>query len=151
MGIMNREEINSYKNALVEVTAVLDCLEYDAYKKIPDDIIQAIDENKNKDYEFYYDEDLDYGEWNLSNEAKALLYSIYRRYIANEDEKKYFEEKEKFERNKLEREKQEKYNPSELFKKNADNSKLMETSLVEVKKEKWYNRIWNKISKLLRR
>ena len=149
---MTKVEIDNYKKALVEVEAVLDCLEDDAYRKIPEEIIRAIEENKNKDYGFDYDEDLDYNQWNLSVEAKALLYNIYKRYIANEEEKKYFRDKEKFELMQLEKQKSEKYNPDFIFKNmNVLENKEEHKELVEIHKEKWYTKFLYVIKHFFRR
>ena len=41
---------NSYKQALVEVGAVLSCLDNKDYDKIPKSIIKSIRENKNESY-----------------------------------------------------------------------------------------------------
>lgn len=146
---MTRVEIDNYRNALVEVEAVLNSLEMEEYEKIPDSIIKAIEINKNEDYIFEYNEELDYENWNLRPETKALLYNIFKKYLATNEQIAYLNEKERIERNRFEKEKQEKYNPSELFKKNADNSKPMETAIVEIKKEKWYNKILLGIKKYL--
>ena len=43
---MVEAKINNYKKALVEVDAVLSCLDYNEYKKIPTNIIDAIENNK---------------------------------------------------------------------------------------------------------
>lgn len=147
--MVTRIEIDDYRNALVEVEAVLNSLEIEEYKKIPDSIIKAIESNKNEDYIFEYNEELDYENWNLRPETKALLYNIFKKYLATNEQIVYLNEKEKIERNRFEKEKQEKYNPSEIFKKDADNSKSMETAIVEIKKEKWYNKILSRISKYL--
>ena len=46
---MNNIKTQNYKNALVEVEAVLECLEDEEYIKIPTNVINAIKTNKNKE------------------------------------------------------------------------------------------------------
>lgn len=148
---MTNVKINNYKNALVEVEAVLDCLEYDEYIKIPENVINAISQNKNEHYIFEYDEELDYKDWNLMSETKALLYIIFKKYFATNEQMQYFREKENFEIMQREREKTEKYNPDKLFKSNKQNiaeKNEVSKAIIEFKKEKWYKKAFNLIKKL---
>lgn len=116
---MEKTKINDYRNALVEVEAVLNCLSEDVYNEIPKEIIDLIEENKNTEYEFYYDEDEDLENWNLSSEAKAILYNIYKDYLADSEEKDYFRKKEYFERMQEEKQKAIKYNPNVFQQRNV--------------------------------
>ena len=152
---MTQTQINNYKNALVEVEAVLNCIETEVYNKIPKDIINAIEKNKNKDYKYYYNEKLDYEKWNLSNEAKALLYNIYKDYIATEKEKDYFKKREKFETYKLEKQKSLRYYSHDIFenKNQQDVNKDLKNDskdLVELKKENCFKKILKKIKEVLK-
>ncbi len=152
---MTQTQINNYKNALVEVEAVLNCIETEVYNKIPKDIINAIEKNKNKDYKYYYNEKLDYEKWNLSNEAKALLYNIYKDYIATEKEKDYFKKREKFEIYKLEKQKSLRYYSHDIFenKNQQDVNKNLKNDskdLVELKKENCFKKILKKIKEVLK-
>ncbi len=149
-------EIDNYKNSLAEVEAVLNCLEYNAYKRIPNNIIQAIHNNKNGDYIFNYNEELDYDKWNLSMEAKAILYNIFKKYIADEEEKQYFMEKERYEIMQIEKQKSLKYNSNDIFNKSDRISfnkvqNIEKTELLKIEKDKWYIKIINKIKTLFRR
>lgn len=152
--MMNSIKINNYKNALVEVDAVLDCLQDEEYIKIPTDIMNAIKTNKNEDYIFEYDEELNYADWNLMAETKALLYNIFKKYLATDEQKQYFIEKERLETIQLEREKAKEYDVDTLFKnKNEITSETNETSkaLINYKEEKWYKKIFNFIKNLLKK
>lgn len=153
---MTKTKIDNYKNSLVEVEAALNCLEYNAYRKIPNNIIQAIHNNKNEDYIFEYDENLDYDKWNLSIEAKAILYNIFKRYIANEEEKRYFREKEKYEIMQIEKQKSSKYDSNDIFKKTDKNiineaQNKEKTELIKSEKERWYIKFINKIKNRFKR
>lgn len=144
--IMNNIKINNYRNALVEVEAVLDCLQYEEYIKIPTSIINTIKINKDEKYIFEYDEELDYVDWNLMPETKAILYNIFKKYLATNEQKQYFIEKEKLEIMQLEREKVKRYDLDELFKKKEEISKenKISKSLIDIKEKKWYKKLLKK-------
>lgn len=156
-------EINNYKNALVEVEAVLDCLNYEDYKKIPYNIIEVISKNKNPDYIYKYDKKLDYEDWDMMLETKAILYNIFRNYLANQEQKEIIIEKEKAERLKIEEEKAKRYNSNNIFKssnsivkatkdnENVKNQKKNESSSRELieHRESIFRKIMNIIKKFL--
>ena len=153
--MMNDVKFNNYKIALVEVEAVLNCLEHDDYCKIPKEIIDVITKNKDECYIFEYDENLDFKYWSLMPETKALLYNLLKKYLATNEQKKYFVEKEKFEIWQLEKEKSEKYNQDDIFKNKKtkkNKEKSIESkgniSLIEYK-ETYFTRLKKFILKLL--
>lgn len=151
--MMNNVKVYNYKNALVEVEAVLKCLEYEDYCKIPKEVIDAISINQNKDYIFEYDENLDFKDWKLMPETKALLYNLFKKYLVTSEQKQYFIQKEKLEIMQLEREKTKRYNTDVLFKDKKVNRPSENESpklLIEFK-EKWYNKIFNFIKKLFKK
>ena len=135
---------NNYKQALVEVGAVLSCLDNKDYDKIPKSIIKSIRENKDESYAFYYNENLEYEDWGLMPEAKAILYNIFKKYLATEEEKNFLDKKERYEIEKLEKQKVAKYN-GDRFKLNKVEGKEESASHlpVEVKKESFYEKIIN--------
>ena len=95
--MMNDAKINNYKNALVEVESILNCLKHEDYCKIPKEIIDAIEINKDEDYIFEYDENLDFKDWKLMQETRAILYNLFKKYLATNEQRQYFLEKEKLE------------------------------------------------------
>lgn len=153
---MTKVEINNYRKALVEVKSVIDSLNYDEYKKIPQNLIDKINENIDKEYIYEYNKDVDYENWNLMPETKALLYNILKRYLLTEEQKQYFKAKEKIEKRQIEKEKKQKYNPDDIFK---NKEKIIEkdivnsekTRMVVRKKEKWHKKIFNIIKKILKK
>lgn len=147
--MVNNIKISDYRNALVEVEAVLNCLKVEDYCKIPKEVIETINMNKNEDYLYEYDDNLDYEYWNLMPETKALLYNLFKNYLATEEQKHFFIEKEKYEIMKIEQEKSKKYDSNVLFKKQEKNQEIK--ALMEIKQEKWYEKIFNKIRKMLNR
>ena len=61
---MERVDSN-YRKAFVEVDAVLNCLNTNAYNKIPLNVINAIRDNKDENYQYEYDEKIEYYKWNF--------------------------------------------------------------------------------------
>ena len=149
---MVEAKINNYKKALVEVDAVLSCLEYNEYKKIPANIIDAIENNKDEEYMYEYDEELEYEDWSLMPETKAILYNIFKQYLATEEQRKYLQQKERLENYKIESEKIKKYNSENLFKKEKEVKKVEqeENNELIVKRDSSFKRILEKLKSIFR-
>jgi hypothetical protein len=148
---------NDYRKALVEIEAVLSCLEPDTYNKIPPKVIEAIEKNKDEEYIFKYEDELEYEDWDLMLETKALLYNIFKKYLATDEEKEFFSQKEKYEIYKMEKEKVQKYQYEGLLKKNKVGREQKEikknidnASLISYK-ENVFIRIFNKIKSLFKK
>lgn len=149
---MVEAKINNYKKALVEVDAVLSCLDYNEYKKIPTNIIDAIENNKDEEYTYDYDEELEYEDWSLMPETKAILYNIFKKYLATEEQRKYLQQKERLENYKIESEKIKKYNSENLFKKEKEAKKVEqeENNELIVKRDSSFKRILEKLKSIFR-
>lgn len=149
---MVEAKINNYKKALVEVDAVLSCLDYNEYKKIPTNIINAIENNKDEEYMYEYDEELEYEDWSLMPETKAILYNIFKKYLATEEQRKYLQQKERLENYKIESEKIKKYNSENLFKKEKEVKKVEqeENNELIVKRDSSFKRILEKLKSIFR-
>lgn len=74
--------MNNYNNAFVEVYEILEYLDYSEYSKIPEEVINAIRENRNHDYEFYFNASKSIREQNILPETKAILFNLFRDYLA---------------------------------------------------------------------
>ena len=149
---MVEAKIINYKKALVEVDAVLSCLDYNEYKKIPANIIDAIENNKDEEYTYDYDEELEYEDWSLMPETKAILYNIFKKYLATEEQRKYLQQKERLESYKIESEKIKKYNSENLFKKEKEVKKVEqeENNELIVKRDSSFKRILEKLKSIFR-
>lgn len=149
---MVEAKIINYKKALVEVDAVLSCLDYNEYKKIPTNIIDAIENNKDEEYMYDYDEELEYEDWSLMPETKAILYNIFKKYLATEEQRKYLQQKERLENYKIESEKIKKYNSENLFKKEKEVKKVEqeENNELIVKRDSSFKRILEKLKSIFR-
>ena len=78
--------MNNYSNAFTEVYTILNYLEDEEYEKIPSDVIEVIEKNRNKDY-FYEIEELDLKKQPMMKETKAILFNIFRDYLSTMEQK----------------------------------------------------------------
>ena len=137
---------DTYSRSYVEVLEILKYVPIEEYKKIPQEKIIFYESNKDKEYIYRYNEDNKV----ISRKAKAILINLYKNYIASDDEKNKIEKILKLNDIKLEKDKNNKYNPNDLFKNKEINkqNKKENKAMIEDKKQKWYKNIWNKIFKM---
>lgn len=74
-----------YCRAYTEVVEVLNHLSPEEYAKIPKEKIDYYTKNMDKDYEFKIDPKESFKEYNLSEEAAAVLISLFRDYFISKD------------------------------------------------------------------
>lgn len=140
--------MEKYADALAEVDVILDYLADEDYEKIPKEIIEIIKENKNDDYIFKYDEDVELKDQELLIETKAILYNFFRDYWATPEQKEKIVKWQHEDRIKAEIKKQEEYEYKGLFTKEKIEDKKTEyvaenkQELVEYK-ESLFSRIKN--------
>lgn len=101
--------MNSYNNAYTEVCAILECLDEIEYAKIPSEIIEAMQLKRNKDYN-YEVEDVELRYQKMLPETKAILFNLFRDYLATSEQKEKIIKMQTEERKKHEIEKQKIYN-----------------------------------------
>ena len=137
--------MTKYKNAYTEVYEIIKQLDEEEYNKIPSEVIKAIEENRNTEYEFELDEELELKEQELLPETKAILFNIFRDYLSTPEQKEKIIKMQVEERRKNEQNKSEQYN-SDLFasKKKVQDIREEHTDLIEYK-ENILKRIFNKI------
>ena len=126
---------------LVEVECILKKLDNYNIKKIPQEIWDYIEIKKDKEYKFYYNENKKLSEQNLNIDTIAIITFINIEYLLTTQQKKeitnflrkdaYFAEQEK---SKL-------YGNIDIFK-NTRNESKQENSLIEVKQEKWHEKVF---------
>ncbi len=107
--------MNIYSNAFTEVYEILSCLNKEDLYKIPVDVIMAIKNNRNLDYEFAFDENVDLREQHLLLETRAILFNLFRDYLATPKQKEIIIKNQEEERRKNELEKLKKYGNSVKF------------------------------------
>ena len=108
--------MSNYSNAYAEVYTILNVLDRNDYKKIPTEVIKAIDTNRNKQYIYKINETLDLTKQKMMKETKAILYNLFRDYLCTTEQRDKIIKWQKQERQKNELKKSQKYNPNDLFK-----------------------------------
>lgn len=143
-----------YKNALVEVLEIINCLEDSEKKKIPDEIIKFYEENKSTTYKPNINLDDDISNINLMNKTREIIAGLYIDYLCNDETEKqnYINQLKQIEQ-KVETEKREIYNPDSIFK---DRTQVIQKpisedqSMVVAKKQNIFSKILDKIKKLFK-
>lgn len=77
-----------YKNALSEVSAIINNSEENVINKIPDRFLNFVNQNMNKSYTVELQNDKGILEQDISKEAKSIIALIYRDYICSSSERK---------------------------------------------------------------
>ena len=141
--------MNNRKNAYTEVYEILSNLIEEDYQKIPPEVIKAIEENRNKEYEFELDDDIELKDQNLLTETKAILFNLFRDYLATPEQKEKIIKMQNEERRKNELKKQQIYD-SDVFKnkekKSEEKVETKDENLEMIKyRESFFEKILNKI------
>lgn len=141
--------MSNRKNAYTEVYTILQELNEEEYNKIPLEVIEAIKLNINEEYEYELDDELELKEQPMLPETKAILFNLFRDYLATPEQKIKIIRMQNEERQKNELKKQQKYS-TEIFanrqKENIVKQNNNETQIIEYK-ENLFRRILNRIKK----
>lgn len=138
-----------YRNAFTEVYEIINYLDDNDYNKIPQEVIETIEENRNKEYEYFLDETIPLSEQEMLKETKAILFNFFRDYWATQIQREKILTKQKYDRQKLEEEKREQFNSDNIFKnRNSEKQESANNLPIEVKKESIYQRIVNFIKRI---
>ena len=138
-----------YNKRLVEVDEILNYLSNEDLLKIPEDVRQAIKDNKDKEYIWKYDISKELKDQGLSKDTIILLSYLNMEYLLNQEQKQFMKELHAFNEKKLEQKKSKQYNPDDIFK-NKDIEEIQDTewqSLI-VYKENIFTKIINKIKNI---
>ena len=142
--------------AYVEVLEILKYIPETDYKKVPNEIIENMKINADKEYNYVVTHFENFFEQEMLKETETILAVLFRDYWATEEQKKKILEKEQYDVRILEEGKREKYNPDDIFKK-ANKSKQInietqksaaDTALIEYK-ESFFTKFKNFIFKIL--
>ena len=76
-----------YKNAFMEVSKILSCIDKEDFNKIPKDVIYVIEQNKNLDYEYNMNKELDIFKQPMLLKTRVILYNIFRDYWATQNQR----------------------------------------------------------------
>ena len=143
-----------YANAYTEVYEILNCLDEEEYSKIPEELLEVFEENRNLDYEYEVNEEQNLLKQPMLKETKAILLNIFRDYLATPEQKQKIKQWLQADRSYIERQKQEKYN-SNVFKnktrdKKIDNEESNTVLPVEIKKQSIFQKIINGLKRIFK-
>ena len=144
--------IDKYRQAMVEVDALLEYASEQEKNNIPESFLRFIKNNKSKDYAFEIDINRSLEEQKIMRETKVLLSLIYRGYFCDEETKKQLQQEDAKQLKKIEEEKLEKYNPDNIFKKQIKNEETVmtnELAMIEYK-QSFFSKFINKIKKIFK-
>ena len=141
---------NSYAKAYTEVYEILNHLNVEEISKIPQEKIDFYNKNRDKDYKFKINTAISLEEQEFSRKTYAIIISLFRDYIATDNQKATVDNILKHNQEINEEEKIEKYNPDKIFKtKIKENINVITDNNLplEAKKENFFTNIINYIKK----
>lgn len=137
----------NYEKAYKEVIEIFKYMPIESVNKIPKEMLDMFNEKMDVEHDFKVDVNKSFEEQQLLIETKAILANIFRDYWATPEQREKIIAKEKYDIQKLEEAKREKYNPDELFKK-QEFKKNVEENSVQTVRENLHKRIINFIKRL---
>ena len=149
--------MNNRKNAYTEVYTILQDLNEEEYNKIPPEVIETLDANRNKEYEYFLDDELELKDQPMLPETKAILFNLFRDYLATPEQKTKIIRMQNEARQKNELKKQQMYNTDVFANKSINKPTKIDENEVEanneekqivIYKENIFKRILNKIKSL---
>ena len=145
--------MSNRKNAYAEVYTILQELNEEEYNKIPPEVIKTIEANRNEEYEYELDYELELKDQPMLPETKAILFNLFRDYLATPEQKAKIIRMQNEARQKNELKKQQMYN-IEVFANKQKEDTLQpksETTQIVKYKENIFKRILNKIKRFFSR
>ena len=138
-----------YANAYTEVYEILSCLNNEEYLKIPEELIEVFEENRNLEYEYEINDEQDLSKQPMLKESKAILLNLFRDCLATPEQNQKIKQWLQADRVYLENQKQKQYN-NNVFENNKKYEKInneeSKTILpVVIKKQSIFYRIINKL------
>lgn len=140
------------KRTYTEICEIFRYISKEELNKIPSDIIEYYEKNKDETYEFKYDSSKTLIEQNVSRNTSALIIYLFNTYFATSDEKEKINNILEYNENKYQIELRGKYNPDKIFE-NRKKEKIEQeesTDLIQYK-ENLITSILNKIKQLFKR
>ena len=139
--------MSNRKNAYAEVYTILQELNEEEYNKIPPEIVEAIKVNRSEEYEYFLEDELELKDQPMLPETKAILFNLFRDYLATPEQKAKIIRMQNEARQKNELKKQQMYNTDVFANKPKENlaENSNETMQIVQYKESVFTRILNKI------
>ena len=139
---------DNYKKAYKEIVEILRYVPKESVNKIPKNMIEVFTTNMDNEYEFHIDINKNFEEQKILEETKAILANIFRDYWATPYRKERIIAHENYDRQKIEKQKNDKYNPNDIFKIKNKNQEEKANNLPVEHKEKFYKKILGFLKKI---
>lgn len=139
---------DNYKKAYKEIVEILMYVPKESVNKIPKNMIEVFTTNMDNEYEFHIDINKNFEEQKILEETKAILANIFRDYWATPYQKERIIAHENYDRQKIEKQKNDKYNPNDIFKIKNKNQEEKANNLSVEHKEKFYKKILGFLKKI---
>lgn len=145
-----------FSKAYVEVLEILSNISKEDVNKIPRDILNVMEKNKDKNYTFEFDNDKTLEEQSLMRETKAILAYIFVNYWSSPEQKETIEKKFNNDIRKSEKSKEEKYSTDifETIRENKENEKQRKKcenmQIKAYRKENFLSRLFRKMKKIFK-
>ena len=145
--------MSNRKNAYAEVYTILQELNEEEYNKIPPKVIKTIEANRNEEYEYELDDELELKDQPMLSETKAILFNLFRDYLATPEQKAKIIRMQNEARQKNELKKQQMYNTDVFANRQKEDTvqTKSETTQIVKYKENIFKRILNKIKRFFSR
>lgn len=142
--------MSNRKNAYTEVYTILQELNEEEYNKIPPEVTQTIEANRNEDYEYELDDELELKDQPMLQETKAILFNLFRDYLATPEQKVKIIRMQNEARQKNESKKQQMYNTDVFANKPKENLAENNNEIMQIVeyKENIFKRILSKIKSI---
>ena len=139
--------MSNRKNAYTEVYTILQELNEEEYNKIPPEVLKTIEANRNREYEYELDDELELKKQPMLPETKAILFNLFRDYLANSEQRAKIIRMQNEARQKNELKKQQIYHTDVFANRQKENliQPNNETMQVVEYKESIFKKIFNKI------
>ena len=112
VGMLRVKFVNdTYERSYVEILEILKFIPRDEFEKIPKELIEFYEKNKDKEYQYIYNPNL----LKTSQKTDIILVNLYRNYIASEDKIEIVENILKLNEKFIENKKSKKYNINNIF------------------------------------
>ena len=132
--------------AYTQVLEILNYIKIEDYYKIPKELICALESNKDKDVKFKYNQEKDFLDQNVSQEAKLILAIFFKRYWATDKQKEKIRVYEINKIAEIEEEKKKIY-PQNIMTDEMAREKIEEkkqNQLAVINKKNWFQKLLQK-------
>ena len=140
---------NNFQKAYTEVLVILNHMSKEDINKIPQNVINGFELNKDKNHHFEINSEKPLEEQDILEETKDILSVLFRDYWASQEQKNKILAKENHDRMISEEEKRKKFDVNDLFKTNDTHSDNTE-EIITIK-EKWYDKFIKFFKRIFRK